>query len=130
MSGRVPLSSRAGKSARISKIIADHGDDAVMVADLRERFTGQRTHVAGTVNVPPMPKVVAIIGPCDFIGYTTVRDGRSEKYIHEFARADRPQLAIAPDGSILLLGGNYDFTERGIVDGSDKKTRRELARDR
>jgi hypothetical protein len=130
MSGRVPPSSRAGKAARISRIIEDHGRDAVLAADLRERFTGQRTHVAGTVNIPPIPKVVALIGPVDFIGYTAVRDGRSEKYIHDFAHKDRPQLAVGPDGSIWVLGGGFEFTERGIVDDSDLKTRRELARDR
>lgn len=110
--------------------MARHGPDAEILADLRERFTGHRTRVAGVVDMPPMPEVVAIIGPCDFIGYTVTRDGKREKYIHDFAAKDRPQMAVAADGSLWLIGGAYDFTERGIVDASDRKTRAELKRGR
>ena len=120
MSGRVPPSSRAG--ARLPR-----GDDVQRASDLRERFTGEKTEPAGTVTVPKIPRVVAVIGHCDFIGYTTRRDGKVEKYVHDFAKKDRPLLCVNPDGSqILLVGGDYDFTERGIVDGSDWKTRSEL----
>lgn len=123
MSGRVPPSSRAGKRTRYRT------DDPQVksAAQLYESFTGHKVKYGQTVNVPPLPKVVALIGPCDFVGYTTVRDGRTEKYIHKFAARDKPMLCASPDGThILLVGGNYDFTERGIVDGSDKKTRKEM----
>jgi hypothetical protein len=127
MSGRVPPSSRAGKPARR---ISGASRSVQRAADLFERFTGHDVSRGEVVDVPPLPDVVAIIGPVDFIGYTTVRDGRREKYIHHFAAKDRPKLAVTPDGSqILLIGGDYDFTERGIVDGSDLKTRREMSRD-
>jgi len=53
--------------------------------------------------------------------YTTERDGEVQKYIHKFAKRDRPILAVSPNGDqILFVGGNYTFTERGIVDKSDK----------
>jgi hypothetical protein len=100
-------------------------------ADLRERFTGHPVTRGTVLRVDPIPEVVAQIGACTAICYSTVRDGKREQYIHEFAAKDRPKLCVSPDGrQILLIGGDYDFTERGIVDGSDKKTRRELARGR
>lgn len=115
MSGKVPPSSRAGLSRRASGA-------AARAADLYERFTGHDAEPSGHVTVPPLPEVVAVIGPCDFVGYTTVRDGITEKYIHKFRARDKPLLCVTPDGSqILLVGGNYVFTERGIVDLSDKK---------
>ena len=74
------------------------------------------------MNVPPLPKVAAVIGECDGVLYTTVRDGVTERYIHEFRKADKPLLCVSPDGrQILLVGGRYRFTEAGIVDASDKK---------
>jgi len=57
------------------------------------------------------------IGKCDGVLYTTVRDGVTEKYIHEFKKAARPVLVASFDGKqLLLIGGSFDFTDRGIVD--------------
>lgn len=120
MSGNVPPSSRAG--AKAHALMKDHRPDVRHAASLVERFKGVDAEIAGVVEVPPLPKVVAVIGPCDFVGYTTERDGKLEKYIHRFKAADRPLLCVAPDGrQILFVGGAYVFTERGIVDMSDKK---------
>lgn len=114
MSGGVPPSSRAGKRRRNPRSEADRA------ADLYERFTGMNPRRLGSVTVPPLPSAVAVMGECDGVLYTTVRDGKVERYIHEFADADKPLLCVTPDGTqILLVGGNYDWTERGIVDHSD-----------
>ena len=94
-------------------------DDYGKVADLYERFTGHEAEPLAKVSAPKIPKVAAVIGTLDFVGYTTVRDGEREKYIHKFRQADKPLLCASPDGKVFLLGGNYDFTERGIVDHSD-----------
>lgn len=57
------------------------------------------------------------IGTVDFIGYTTKRDGRVEKYVHKFKRSSRPILASNYDGKYIgLVNGKYHFTDRGIVD--------------
>jgi N-acetyl-anhydromuramyl-L-alanine amidase AmpD len=57
------------------------------------------------------------IGTVDFIGYTTKRDGRVEKYIHKFKAKSRPILASNYDGKFIsLVNGKYEFTNRGIVD--------------
>jgi hypothetical protein len=129
MSGGVPPSSRAGKSRKGSPRGAKHFD-VQRAADLYERFTGHDAESLGKISIPDLPKVAAVIGDCDGVLYTTVRDGKTERYIHEFAKAsDKPLLCVTPDGTqLLLIGGVYDFTERGIVDGSDLKTRRELKR--
>ena len=111
MSGGVPPSSRARGR-----------DDLERAADLFERFTGHDAQNETRVTVPPLPKVAAVIGECDGVLYTTVRDGQTERYIHKFRKADKPLLCVAPDGrQILLVGGRYRFTEAGIVDDSDKK---------
>lgn len=115
MSGRVPPSSRASlrRGAR---------SQAQRAALLYERFTGHDAEVIDKVTVPPLPEAVAIIGECDAVLYTTVRDGKTEKYIHEFAAKDKPLLCASPDGrQLLFVGGRYLFTERGIVDRSDRR---------
>lgn len=109
----VPPSSRAYQSRAVR-------DEIEQAADLYERFSGHDAVEIGTVSVPPMPKVGVAIGEIDGILYSTIRDGKLEKYIHKFRKSDRPLFVVSPDGSVLyLVGGSYDFTERGIVDHSD-----------
>lgn len=114
MSGKVPPSSRAGKHRRF---IASDVDRAI---DLVERFKGHDAEELGVFHVPEIPSTVAVIGECDGVLYTTVRDGVTEKYIHKFRAKDKPLLCVSPDGKqMLFVGGRYVFTERGIVDLSD-----------
>lgn len=111
----VPPSSRAG----MSREVRDQLDQA---ADLYERFSGHDPEAIGRVKIPPTPKVGVAIGEVDGILYSTIRDGVLEKYIHKFRKSDRPLFVVSPDGKQLyLLEGRYTFTDRGIVDLSDKK---------
>ena len=88
-------------------------------AKLYSEFTGHNDPVITKIKVEKRSKTMLLIGDVDGILYTTVRDGITEKYIHRFKRQSRPQLLVSPDGKQLyLLGGAYDFTERGIVDKS------------
>lgn len=110
----VPASSRAGASRRVRGLVNQ-------AADLYERFSGHDPEEIGTVTIPDLPPVGVAIGEVDGILYTTVRDGVKEKYIHKFHAKDKPLFVVSPDGkSLFLVGGNYTFTERGIVDRSDK----------
>ncbi len=69
-----------------------------------------------TVEIP-RHDVGVLIGECDGILYTTVRDGKKESYIHKFKKKARPIFAVSHDGTQLyLLMGAYRFTDRGIVD--------------
>ena len=117
MSGGVPRSSRAGlRSVPISRRA-----EVNRAANLYERFTGHEADEGARIRVPTQPRVAVAIGDVDGILYTTIRDGVIEKYIHKFAKKDRPIFAVSPDGKqLLMVGGNYNFTERGIVDKSDK----------
>lgn len=117
MSGRVPPSSRAGKRVK------SQSKNALIrkAVSLYTRFSGHDAEAIGRVNVPPMPDVGVSIGEVDGILYTTRRDGKIEKYIHKFNAKDKPLFVVSPDGrALFLVGGNYRFTERGIVDKSDK----------
>jgi len=63
------------------------------------------------------PKVGLVVGELDGVLYTTTRDGKKEKYIHEFKDKSRPTLIASHDGkSLHVLGGEYEFTEAGIED--------------
>lgn len=63
------------------------------------------------------PEVAFKVGTVDAILYTTVRDGVTEHYKHDFKKSSRPTLISNYDGkSIAVVGGRYKFTDRGIVD--------------
>ena len=63
------------------------------------------------------PKTGMLVGDLDGVLYTTVRDGKTEHYIHEFKKGSRPQLVASSDGeSLHIIGGRYEFTESGIND--------------
>ena len=82
--------------------------------DLFENFTGEKPEYLDRINLP-VDTVAMAIGHCDGVMYQTVRDGKTEKYIHKFKKGSRPVLAVSSDGKQLyILGGDYHFTERGI----------------
>lgn len=88
-------------------------------ADLYKRFTGHDALDEVHIDKPSIPDVMLVVGDIDGVMYTTVRDGVVEKYIHQFKKKSRPLFCVSPDGKqIHLIGGEYNFTERGIVDGT------------
>ncbi|HEY6020918.1 MAG TPA: hypothetical protein VIY48_13765 [Candidatus Paceibacterota bacterium] len=108
----VPPSSRAGFVSRETQL--------QNARDLYERFTGHEGNEVVSIDKPHMPDVMLVVGDVDGILYTTTRDGETEKYIHKFKKNCRPLFCVSHDGKqIFMLGGSYDFTERGIVDRSD-----------
>lgn len=97
----VPLSKRA-KIKQAESLFAD--------------FTGHVPDRRKTVRLN-VPDVALHIGPVDGIMYTTVRDGKTEHYVHEFKGRARPHLAVTPDGQqMVMIGGSFQFTERGFED--------------
>lgn len=81
-----------------------------------EEFTGHEASHGERVKIPT-PRAGLLVGDLDGVLYTTVRDGRTEKYVHKFRRNSRPYLVAGSDGrSLHVLGGDFEFTERGIVD--------------
>ncbi len=83
---------------------------------LFESFREARPQKIGSVRLK-VPKAVAVMGYVEGIDYRTTHQGKLTLYHHDFAPGSRPLLAVASDGQqLLLLGGRYVFTERGIVD--------------
>lgn len=84
---------------------------------LGKRFSGHTVKEALKVSLPNPPKISLAIGKVLGIIYETVRDGRHENYKHMFKASSRPLFAVSNDGKqLLLIGGSYNFTSRGIVD--------------
>lgn len=105
----------------VSKMFSGQGRAIRQAAKLYADFSGHEDVKIGKVQIPDTPQVMLAIGTVDGILYTTVRDGETEKYIHRFRSSARPLLMSSPDGQqLFLIGGSYNFTERGIVDHGDK----------
>lgn len=87
-------------------------------ARLYQRFTGHTDEFeVHRVLTPDFPKTLVAIGEVVALAYDTVRDGEYQKYIHQFRKGSRPLFCVSPDGkNLVLLGGAYKFTDRGIVD--------------
>lgn len=85
-------------------------------ARLYRGFREDEPKRARRVNISA-PKVLTVIGPVDFIGYTTSHGGKSVAYKHTFAAGSKPTMAIDPrNGKIFFVGGRYTFNSFGITD--------------
>lgn len=118
--GRLPRHA-AKRGSAVARQIPAQKSELRRAAKLYADFSGHTDLKAQKINVPGMPKTMLAIGYIDGVMYSTVRDGVAEKYVHHFARNSRPLFTVSPDGKqLFMLGGAYNFTERGIV---DKKSR-------
>jgi len=83
-------------------------------ARLFESFAGKKPTRVKRVKLEPMPKVGLAFGEMVEVTYRSYRDG--ELYKHAFRPLkSRPLLIATFDGKrMLMLGGAYNFTERGI----------------
>lgn len=82
--------------------------------------TGRQLYVLGKTPVKGIPgKRTAQgldLGTVFAVAYTTVRDGRTEAYRHDFRPKSRPQLTLNKRGFLILAGGAYQFKDTGIND--------------
>lgn len=70
------------------------------------------------MQIPDAPKVLLQVGTVLGIIYQA-QDGRKLKnFIHKFTLVTaRPLLTVTPNGKqLVLVGGEYEFTDRGIED--------------
>lgn len=110
---RNPIRDRPGSARGRRVTLSPEGEAA---ARLLESFTGAAARRMRRVKLP-RHKAALAVGPLHAIVYSTTRDGKRERYMHEFRREARPLLAASHDGrSLYLLEGAYRFTDRGIVD--------------
>lgn len=64
-----------------------------------------------------IPRVVAMMGHVEAIEYRTTHAGKVTLYKHDFGKGARPLLCVSGDGrQLMLLGGRYEWTDRGIQD--------------
>lgn len=84
--------------------------------DLLNSFAGRSAREVLSIKEPPIRRGL-VVGKLLGVMYATTRDGKKEKYCHEFKSQSQPLLVANHDGSrIGIVGGRYEFTERGIVD--------------
>ncbi len=96
--------------------IARHRRKVNVASKLYVNFRGEEPRYIQSVDFEVAP-VMLLIGELDGVLYTTRRDGKQESYVHKFAKKSRPLLASSHDGSqIYILGGEYIFSESGIID--------------
>lgn len=106
----------AGRGRKPNPVPASKAYKAKQAIERYEDFTGHKADHYYNIQMD-WPDVGLQVGHCDGILYSTVRDGVREKYIHRFKQSARPVLAASHDGEQLaLIGGNFEFTARGIVD--------------
>jgi hypothetical protein len=85
-------------------------------ARLLKDFSGHRPGEVLRVKQAPIKRGL-VIGTLDGVPYTTIRDGKTEHYLHEFSENARPLLIASSDGRKLgIVGGRFQFTEAGIID--------------
>lgn len=102
------MSSRSPKDATQRELDQAAG----LYRDFRERGVGQLKR-----RQMEWPRVSVQIGRVLAIEYETTHGEKPERYRHDFAAWARPELNASADGRLLLiLPGNFVFTERGIVD--------------
>ena len=86
-------------------------------AKLYESFRERAPRRVAKLGILPPPRIAVDIGHVEYIGYRTTHGRKLTLYQHDFAPGSRPLLCVSPDGrQLLLIGGRYQFTERGIVD--------------
>lgn len=78
------------------------------------RLRGPRSIQAVRVE---LPEAAIVMGKVRGIAYEMPRGRRHVLYWHEFAKGSEPTLSAGPDRcGLVLIGGNYRVTYRGIVD--------------
>ena len=103
-------------SAREYGVPRGQSQEIKNAARLLKNFSGHDASEAITVNDKGF-KTGMVVGPLLAVGYETVKDGETLAFMHEFKKSSRPLLAASHDGKQLkIVGGRFQFTERGIVD--------------
>jgi hypothetical protein len=85
-------------------------------AQLYKAFREEPPRRAKRVNVK-LPRSVMVMGTLDAVLYTTTIAGKATRFKHTFAKGSKPLLCAGPGrNSLVLVGGRYKVTYRGIVD--------------
>ncbi len=103
--------------SRGSRAFNPRDPEMARAAKLYESFRERTPKRIKKISIFPPPRVAVDVGLVEFIGYRTTHGRKLTLYQHDFAPGSRPLLCVSPDGrQLLLIGGRYKFTGRGIVD--------------
>ena len=84
--------------------------------DLYEQFHGETPQRVKYRKLPVFSQGVEI-GPLVAVTYDTIRDGKIQRYEHEFSERASPLLVSSDSGrKVAVIGGDFQFTDRGFVD--------------
>lgn len=90
---------------------------AQRAAKAYEDFTGRKPTVARVSRLPSQNVTGWQMGPLVGVAYEATRDGKRQRYFHEFKKSARPNLVAQDDGRKLYIeGGRYKVTDRGVED--------------
>lgn len=82
-----------------------------------EDFKGERPAKLRRARLPDQDVTGWQMGPMVGAAYEARRDGKVQRYFHEFKKSARPNLVASADGRQLYIeGGKYEVTDRGIED--------------
>src|SRR5579872_181621 len=80
-------------------------------------FTGRAPEGEYVADLDRKSQAAYKLGSLLGVAYEATRDGKTERYFHEFARRARPDLAVRDDGrQLYVTRGRYRVTDRGIED--------------
>ena len=80
-------------------------------------FTGRAPDRVEYAHLDDEPVAGYQLGRMEGVAYEATRDGKTERYFHEFSRQARPKLVVKDDGSQLyVVNGKYKVGDRGIED--------------
>ena len=80
-------------------------------------FVGREIGQFVEVKVNPDYDVGYVLGEIPELHYIAERDGEVFHFDHKFEARSRPLLIVSHDGKQLMIaGGRYNVTDRGIVD--------------
>jgi len=110
------IDSRARRvSAEVIPKVTPRGIDKAK--DGFRQFSGMEPAGIVTLPRPSVTGAVWYLGTMTAVEYETVRDGKTERYRHEFKKKARPALGVTIDAlQLVVLGGGYRVTDRGITD--------------
>jgi len=109
---KVPLPRRRANPRGAAEPQREIEKAAELFRAFREEEPGKVTAVS-----VQLPRASLMVGDIDAIAYRTYENGKRVKYLHTFKPTARPKLLAGYDGRTLIIyGGNFTFTPRGIVD--------------
>lgn len=82
-----------------------------------QAFKGEKPAKVRRTRLPDRDVTGWEMGPLLGVAYEARRDGKTERYFHEFKKSARPRLVASDDGRQLYIDrGAYKVTARGVED--------------